>query len=122
MSCDVARFTITKGTDNTFIFTIKADGSTLPMEILAGDTFTATLHLLDTGEESVIINKNLTVTDANSGKVSLVITEAEAEQLISKRGSEADRYYLKPVYKLVIDCSTANNGDFIARVSEVYVD
>ena len=41
MGCDVAKFTITKGVDNTFVFTIKADGSTLPMVMTAGDTFTA---------------------------------------------------------------------------------
>ena len=46
MSCDVARFTIVKGVDNSFTFTIKANGTTLPMTIEVGDNFTASLALL----------------------------------------------------------------------------
>lgn len=114
------RFTITKGVDNTFIFTIKADGSTLPMEIVVGDTFTAYLKSLEDG--TIALTKALTVTDALSGKVTLEITEAEAALLISDRGAKEDRYYLRPNYKLVIECSTTNNGDFIAKVDNIYVD
>ena len=121
MSCDVAKFTITRGFDNTFIFTIKADGSTLPMVMTAGDTFTAILTELET--ETVVLTKSLDKdVDLSSGKVSLVITIAETAALASDKGSKADRYYLRPTHKMVIDASTTNNGDFIARVPEVYVD
>jgi hypothetical protein len=120
MSCDVAKFTITKGLDNTFVFTIKADGSTLPMEIVAGDTFSASLVNLE--DNSVALSKSLTVTNALSGKVTLVITSSETSTLVSDKGTKTDRYYLRPTYKLVIDCNTTNNGDFIAKVPEVYVD
>jgi len=119
-TCLSDKFVITKGSDNTFVFTIKADGSTLPMEIVGGDTFNARLVKLDT--EAEVLTKVLTVEDALSGKVSLVITEAEAELLQSEKGDKVDRYYLKPTYKLVIDCSTTNNGDFIAKIPEIYVD
>lgn len=122
MSCEVAKFTITKGSDNTFVFTIKANESTLPMEIddITPDTFDARLISLADGTEA--ISKSLTITDALSGQVSLVITTAEAADLLVSRGSATDRYYLRPTYKLIIDCSTTNNGDFIAKVPEVYVD
>ena len=120
MSCDVAKFTITKDLDNTFIFTIKADGSTLPMEIVAGDTFEA--KLIELSCDNVALTKTLTVTDALSGKVSLVIPASDTISLVSDKGSKADRYYLRPTYKLIIDCSTTNNGNFIAKVPEVYVD
>lgn len=120
MSCDVAKFTITKGLDNTFIFTIKADGSTLPMEIDVSDTFSAKLVALS--DDSVALTKSLTATDLLNGKVTLVISSAETTSLVSEKGAKADRYYLRPVYKLIIDCSTVNNGDFIAKVPEVYVD
>lgn len=121
MSCSVNKFTITKGLDNTFTFTIKADGSTLPMVITPGfDTFSATLTKLEDGT-SVLV-KALTIEDAPNGKVSLTITTAEAAALESERGSKTDRYYIRPVYKLVIDCVTQNNGNFIAKVPEVYVD
>jgi hypothetical protein len=120
MSCDVAKFTITKDLDNNFVFTIKADGSTLPMEIQGSDTFEARLTSLSDG--TVVLTKPLVVTDALSGKVSLTITSSETRSLVSDKGTKTDRYYLRPVYKLVIDCSTVNNGDFIAKVPEVYVD
>jgi hypothetical protein len=121
MSCDVAKFTITKGLDNTFVFTIKADGSTLPIFIDPSDSFTASLVLLS-DRSSVALSKPLVIKDANSGQVALTITAAETASLISEMGSKTDRYYLRPVYKLVIDCSTLQNGDFIAKVPEVYVD
>lgn len=118
--CTVDRFIITKGVDNTFVFTIKADGSTLPMEIVTGDTFTAYLKLIEDGTTG--ITKSLVVTDALSGKVQLVLTAAETDTLVSYKGAKEDRYYLKPAYKLVIDCRTTNNGDFIAKVDNIYVD
>lgn len=120
MSCDVAKFTITKGLDNNFVFTIKADGSTLPMTITGTDTFTA--HLINLEDGTTALTKSLVVTDATNGKASLTITSAETTPLVSDKGTKADRYYLRPVYKLVIDCNTENNGDFIAKVPEVYVD
>lgn len=120
MSCDVAKFTITKDLDNTFVFTIKADGSTLPMEIVAGDVFTAIL--IDLANGTTKLSKDLTVTEALNGKVSLLITAAETATLSSDKGTKPDRYYLRPVYKLVIDCVTTNNGVFLAKVPEVYVD
>jgi hypothetical protein len=121
MSCDVTKFTVTKGLDNTFVFTIKADGSTLPMVIVEGsDTFTALL--VDLSTDVTVLTKTLTVDDAANGKVSLVITTAETSALVGDKGSKADRYYLRPVYKLVIDCVTTNNGAFLAKVPEIYVD
>ena len=120
MSDDVTRFTITKGLENTFVFTIKADGSTLPMEIVGSDTFEA--QLIDLATETAVLTKTLTVNNALSGKVNLTVTSSESDGLQSNKGSKADRYYLRPTYKLVIACSTTNNGNFIARVPEIYVD
>lgn len=121
MSCNTPKFTITKGLDNTFIFTIKADGTTLPMEIdEANDTFLAHLILLSDG--STVLTKYMSVMDALSGKVLLVFTAAEVATLASDRGTKVDRYYLRPGYKLVLECNTTNNGDFLAKVPEVYVD
>lgn len=132
MSCDVTKFTITKGSENTFVFTIKQDDSTLPLTIVGGDTFFATLTRLGTGELYQRIDaKPLVVEDGPNGKVSLSVTDDETLDetgvggiigLISEVGDKVDRYYLRPTYKLIIECSTANNGDFIAKVPEVYVD
>lgn len=116
----LSRFVITKGIDNNFVFTIKADGSTLPMEIVVGDTFTAYLKNMEDG--TTVLTKTLTVIDALKGKVQLVVTEAEADALVSDRGNKEDRYYLRPNYKLLLGCSTTNNGDFIAKIDNIYVD
>jgi hypothetical protein len=120
VSTDTVEFTITKGLENTFLFTVKANGSTLPITIVAGDTFEARLVVLSTLE--TVLTKALTVTDADNGQVTLVLSSADTSTLVSERGSKVDRYYLRPMYKLILDCVTAQNGNFLATVQEVYVD
>lgn len=121
MGCYTDKFVITKGQDNEFVFTIKANGSTEPMEITEGtDTFTASLVLLS--DQSVTLTQELTIVNSLSGQVSLSISTAQADALVSGKGSAVDRYYLKPMYKLIIDCNTVNNGNFLAKICEVYVD
>lgn len=120
MSCSVDRFVITKGVENTFIFTIKADGSTLPLVIENTDTFNYQLIKLE--DETVIDSGTLTVEDDLSGKVSLTLSQITVDTLEANKGSKTDRYYLRPMYKLVLLCNTVNNGNFLAKVSEVYVD
>lgn len=124
MSCDVSKFVISKGVDNTFIFTIKQDNSTLPMLIDASDTFVADLVALSDGTiYPQVTDKALTTVGAlANGQVSLAILDAETASLVVSKGSEVDRYYLRPTYKLVIKCITVANGEFIAKVPEVYVD
>lgn len=124
MSCDVSKFVISKGVDNTFIFTIKQDNSTLPMLIDASDTFFADLVYLPDGTVyPQVDNKALSVAGALAdGKVSLTIPEADTAGLVADRGDLVDRYYLRPTYKLVLKCNTVNNGNFIAKVAEAYVD
>jgi hypothetical protein len=120
MSETVSRFTISQGLDNTFLFTIKANGSTVPMQIVAGDAFTA--HLIKLSDNNKVITKALTVVDALNGKVSLTLLQTEVDSLSRSVGPSVDRYYPKPEYKLLLECDTTNNGNFIAKVPEVYVD
>ena len=124
MSCDVIKFVISKGADNTFVFTIKQDNSTLPMLIDVSDTFFADLIALS--DDSIypqVADKVLTtVGDLANGQISLAISETDTANLVVYKGSEVDRYYLRPTYKLVLKCTTVANGDFIAKVPEVYVD
>ena len=123
MSCDVTKFTISKGSDNTFTFTIKQDNSTLPLSIEVGDTFFADLITLsDNSPYTAVTDKPLTVEDALNGKITLVIPEADTVGLVTDKGAKVDRYYLRPTYKLILKCNTVNNGNFIAKVAEVYVD
>lgn len=120
MSCSVDRFVITKGVDNTFVFTIKADGSTLPLVIENTDTFDYRLIKLD--DDTLATSGSLTVENATNGKVSVFFSESVVNALELSKGTKTDRYYLRPTYKLVLICDTANNGNFLAKVSEVYVD
>ena len=107
--------------DNEFVFTLKQTGTTLPMEIELTDTFNATIVPLDPDVVDTI-DIALTTEEAINGKVKLIVDEATADTLTSEKGSKVDRYYLTPTYKIIIDCKTVNNGNFIAKVPLVYVD
>ena len=116
----MSKFVINKGMSNEFIITIKQDGTTLPMVIVDGDTFVAELRLLK--DSSVVATITATVEDANNGKIKIAIPAEVVNTLPLSLGDRADYYYSNPTHKLVISCSTANNGSFIAKVSKVYVE
>jgi hypothetical protein len=116
----VTKFLIVKGKDNEFFFTIKQNGSFLPMIIKPSDTFVGKLILLE-DDVTVVLQKNLTVDVAELGRVKLLITEAEAAKLITERGPKEDHYYLKATYRLLLECNTVNNGQFTARINRIYV-
>jgi hypothetical protein len=129
MSCDINKFVISKGVNNNFTFTIKQDNSTLPLSIEAADTFLADLVPLGPafafGEEMPVDTFNnitMVVEDALNGKISLSISESDTQWLVIDKGERVDRYYTRPTYKILLKCNTANNGDFVAKVPEVYVD
>ena len=130
MSCDVTKFTISKGVKNTFSFTIKQDNSTLPLVIVDGvDTFLADLIPLHEDFDfgvgmpvGTFTDIVMSVEDAANGKVLLVVPEVDTQWLTADKGDRVDRHYLRPTYKMVLKCETTNNGDFIAKVPEVYVD
>ena len=118
----MSNFVITKGVANEATFIIKQTGTTLPMEIEATDTFVATLVLLENEGAINGTSYTLTIEDAINGKVKLTIPEADTVGLVSDKGCKVDRYYNKPTYKLIVECNTANNGNFIAKMPLVYVD
>lgn len=119
MSCANDRFVLNKGLSNEFVLTIKQQGSTEPMEIDVADTFEVSLFKLEDNSK-VTMTIPVTVESALSGKIKLTFPDVSA--LISERGDKEDRYYLKPTYRLVIDCDTVNNGVFVAKVPAVYVE
>lgn len=118
--CGSNKFEINRNTTNTFVFTIKADSTTLPITIDPSDTFEALLCKLSDG--SVVLSKNMSVSDAPNGKVTLVLTPTETAALTSSRGAPEDRYYVRPNYSLVLNCNTVANGQFTARIAYVYVN
>jgi hypothetical protein len=116
----VTKFLIVKGKDNEFFFTIKQNGSFLPMAIESSDTFVGKLILLE-DDVTVALQKSLIVVDPLVGKIKLLITEAETARLITERGPKEDHYYLKATYRLLLECNTVNNGQFTARINRIYV-
>ena len=116
----MSKFVITKGTSNEFIITIKQNGTTLPMAIEPTDTFVA--KLLSIKDGSVVATFTTNVINAQNGKIKLVLGSDVVGILQIERGDRADYYYSKPLYKLVIDCDTVNNGKFVAKVHKVYVE
>jgi len=87
------------------------------------DSFVA--HLIDLSTGTTISTQTAEVIDATAGKIRLVYAKDDADVLGLKadnRGAAVDRYYLKPVGKILIECDTFNNGQFVATVPEVYVD
>ena len=107
---------------NEFVLTIKQNDSTLPMQIEATDTFVLKLFNLETQMAVVSTEGLIAVHDASNGQIKLTLPSALVNTLVSARGDKADRYYLKPTYRMAIDCTTVNNGSFIAKVPFVYVD
>ena len=124
---DTAKFVITKGIANEYYITIKQDDSTLPMVIEPADTFEVKIFKL---KDSALVatigmiagtDGQVSVYDDVNGKLKIVLSDALVTALVMERGDRADYYYSKPIYRLVIDASTVNNGDFIATIDKVYV-
>lgn len=120
MAKRVEKFLLVKGKENEFYFTIKQNGSILPMVIEPTDTFVGSFILLE-DDTTIVLEKDLVVVDPTVGKIKLVVTEEETANLISDRGPKEDYYYLKATYRLLLECSTVNNGQFTARINRIYV-
>ena len=124
---DTTKFVITKGIANEYYITIKQDDSTLPMVIEPTDTFEVKIFKLKDSALVATIGMTagaggqISVYDDANGKLKIVLSDALVTALAMERGDRADYYYSKPVYRLVIDASTVNNGDFIATIDKVYV-
>ena len=124
---DTTKFVITKGIANEYYITIKQDDSTLPMVIKPTDTFEVKIFKLNDSALVATIGMTagadgqISVYDAANGKLKIVLSDALVTALVMERGDRADYYYSKPMYRLVIDASTVNNGDFIATIDKVYV-
>ena len=125
----VSNFTINKGLTNEFILTIKQNDTLLPMIIEPTDTFRLMLINLDTDQiESTIDMDNsnpdgyIDVYDDANGQIRINMTTTLTSRLEKERGPKEDRYYLKPTYRIAIECNTANNGNFVIKLKNISVD
>lgn len=122
-------FTINKSMANEFIITIKQDDETLPMIIDPSDTFKMHLFHLETdvlettlySTESNDDGEIIIYDDAN-GQIKIVMSSDLTGRLKKERGPKEERYYLKPTYRIAIECDTINNGKFVAKLNRVFVD
>lgn len=127
MAIDSNRFVVNKGTNNEFIIKIKQNSSTMPMEISGTDTFFVKFYNLETKELELSIDMTagsdgqVSVYNAHNGQILIVLKDTAIADMVSERGDKVDKYYLKPTYRMVIDCNTANNGNFTAKINSVYV-
>ena len=125
----VSNFTINKGLTNEFILTIKQNDTLLPMIIEYSDTFKLLLINLDTDQvESTIDMDNtkadgfIDVYDGANGQIRVTMNPTLTDRLEKERGPKEDRYYLKPTYRMSIECNTMNNGNFVIKLKNISVD
>ena len=128
MAIDSNRFVVNKGTNNEFIIKIKQNGSTMPMEISGTDTFFVKFYNLETKELELSIDMTsgsdgqVSVYNAYNGQILIVLKNSAIADMVSERGDKVDKYYLRPTYRMAIDCTTVNNGNFVAKIASVYVE
>jgi|GEM_PF-4104923 len=132
-SSAVSSYTIVKGSSGyPGYLTIKMLGSTTAQETISKlkIIFTANSAGTDSfvfkfirlsNNETVDLIKVPQIFDAANGKVKLVIETNEVNAMISLLGEEVDRYYLKYVYRLLLEAETAINGSFIAEIRKVAI-
>lgn len=124
----IARVTLYNGIDNIFDLVVKKNKIALPLELTATDTFK--VHLIDLATKATVttltetdtVDGNVTITDLINGKITILIKPTLVATLKSLRGSQADNYYVRPTYKLLIEADTANQGKFITALDRVGVN
>ena len=129
MATAVKNFTINRGLKNEFILTIKQNDSLLPMIIEYSDIFKLTMFNRDTEVVEAILDMDDTKLDGYiavhndaNGQIKIVMNPSLSGKLEKERGPKEDRYYLKPTYRIAIECDTLNNGSFVAKLENVYID
>ena len=125
----VSNFTINKGLTNEFILTIKQNDTLLPMIIEYSDTFKLLLINLDTDQVESTIDMDSTkadgfidVYDDANGQIRVTMNPTLTDRLEKERGPKEDRYYLKPTYRMSMECNTMNNGNFVIKLKNISVD
>ena len=128
----MADFIIPKGKEYQFTVTVMERESFLPQDLENMDT--ATFDLMDL-ETSVCVLKDVgdvvleKLPDSEAvpatyllGRIKCTLSDAFTSKLVVKKGPAVDDYYLKPVYKAIIQVTfTDGTPDMTAIVPKVYV-
>ncbi len=124
----MVKFVIDRGMDNEYIITIKANGSTLGMQIEPTDTFEVRLYrkcsdeLVATVDMTEDADGVVDVYQAAGGKIRILLKQALVDNLVASKGDKVDGCYPKSEYRLNVICDTANNGKFTAKLANVFVE
>lgn len=124
----MVKFIIDRDMDNEYIITIKANGSTLGMQIEPTDTFEVRLYrkcsdeLVATVGMTEDANGVIDVYQAAGGKIRILLKQALVNNLVASKGDKVDGCYPKSEYRISVICDTANNGKFTAKLANVYVE
>ena len=124
----MVKFVIDRGMDNEYIITIKANGSTLGMQIEPTDIFEVRLYrkcsdeLVATVDMTENANGVVDVYQAAGGKIRILLKQALVNSLVASKGDKVDGCYPKSEYRINVICDTANNGKFTAKLANVYVE
>lgn len=128
----MADFVIPKGKDFEFVITVMERDSFLPQDLANMDTATLELMELSTNVCVTIDPGEVTLTklaDPDTdpatyllGRIECTLGNTFTSKLTVLKGSAVDAYYLKPVYKAIIQVTfTDGTPDMTAIVPKVYV-
>ena len=124
----IARITLYKGITNIIDLIVKKNKIALPLELTNTDTFIVHLIELSTNLPIATINQTesdngiVEMTDLINGKISITFKPELVTTLKSLRGTQADNYYVRPTYKLLIEAETENQGRFIVTLDKVGIN
>ena len=120
-------FSINKGIDNEFIFSIKKNDEILPLTLDDSDTFEMRIIRLSTRDVVSIINQVenddgvIEFFDKPNGQILVKLKGSFTSKLESEFGDRADRYYSKPMYEILVVGNSLLDGAIQFKVPEVYV-
>lgn len=120
-------FSINKGIDNEFIFSIKKNDEILPLPLDDSDTFEMRIIRLSTRDVVSIINQVesddgvIEFFDKPNGQILVKLKSSFTSELESEFGDRADRYYSKPMYEILVTGKSLVDGAIQFRIPEVYV-
>ena len=117
---NITTFTIIKGEDLSFTILVKENGTLTPLVLSANDVFTYTLVDKKTGTV-YIEDTNMTIADAENGKVVGTILGSVTTNLPKKVSMAEDFYMPRPNLRLIINGNSTIQGAMTAFIENVYV-
>ena len=117
------KFIINKGQPFEAIVSVKKNGSPTPAVIVSvGNFIISGIEPNSIDERCIYITSQLTVEDAQNGKVKISLTSDETSLLPVLEGCREDGSRGLQTCKGVMDITTEDAGRFFANIPEIYVE